>query len=177
MDVAKKDFSPSSSYNVERGCVFLLWIGEKQTPKQHFSYLLGSPLRIFKDGAYGFYAKTTHLLWKVGGQTVERQRFHQLLRGKTKITPRIFGKMIYLLKRECANWRSRVNYGFQSRHFYEAEFRLFSLPRGFGTEFREFASIFVPRNRIRSCFLFRGRLRNGIPRVLCSAEQPEFRRI
>jgi hypothetical protein len=70
------------------------------------------------------------------------------------------------------------------------------------TEFREF-SFFVPRNEIPSCFLFRGMVqnriprvcfyfcsmyrilsifllcvtvRNGIPRVFCSAEQPEFRR-
>ncbi len=44
------------------------------------------------------------------------------------------------------------------------------------TEFREFASIFVPRYRIPSFFLLCGMIRNGIPRVFCSAEQPEFRR-
>ncbi len=45
------------------------------------------------------------------------------------------------------------------------EFRfVFSSDEGFGREFREFASIFGQRNGIPSCFLFRGRVRNGIPR-------------
>ncbi len=45
------------------------------------------------------------------------------------------------------------------------EFRVvFSSAEGFGTELWEFASIFVPRNGIPSYFLFRGRVRNGIPR-------------
>ncbi len=45
------------------------------------------------------------------------------------------------------------------------EFRVkFSSAEGFGTEFREFASILVPRNGTPSCVLFRGRVRNGIPR-------------
>ncbi len=42
----------------------------------------------------------------------------------------------------------------------------FTLPRKVSeTEFRVFASIFDPRNGILSCFLFRKRVRNGIPRV------------
>ncbi len=41
---------------------------------------------------------------------------------------------------------------------------VFSSADGFGTELWEFASILVPRNVILSCFLFRGRVRNGIPR-------------
>jgi hypothetical protein len=44
----------------------------------------------------------------------------------------------------------------------------------FGTEFQVFASIFVSRNGIQSCFFFRGMVQNGIPKVSCSAEQPEF---
>jgi hypothetical protein len=45
------------------------------------------------------------------------------------------------------------------------EFRVvFSSAEGFVREFREFASIFVQQNGIPSCFLFRGRVRNGIPR-------------
>ncbi len=79
----------------------------------------------------------------------------------------------------------------------------FSSAEWFGTEFREFASIFVLRNGIPSDFLFRLRVWNEIPRVccyfysternselfslprkgsernserFCSAEQPEFRR-
>jgi hypothetical protein len=45
------------------------------------------------------------------------------------------------------------------------EFRVvFSSAQGFGREFREFAFIFVQRNGIPSCFLFGGRVRNGIPR-------------
>jgi hypothetical protein len=50
--------------------------------------------------------------------------------------------------------------------FHGKEFRVvFSSAEGFGTEFRDYASIFVPRNGIPSCFLFRGRVRNGIPEV------------
>ncbi len=50
--------------------------------------------------------------------------------------------------------------------FYGTEFRvIFSSEEGFGTEFCKYASIFVPRNGIPSCFLFRGRVRNGIPWV------------
>jgi hypothetical protein len=49
--------------------------------------------------------------------------------------------------------------------FHGTEFRVvFSSAEGFGTELWEFASIFVSRNGIPSCFLFRGRVRNGIPR-------------
>jgi hypothetical protein len=40
----------------------------------------------------------------------------------------------------------------------------------FGTEFREFASIFFPRNGIPSIYLLCGTVWNGIPRVFCSAE-------
>jgi hypothetical protein len=36
MTVAKSAFSPPSSYNVERGCVFLLWIGREADPKATF---------------------------------------------------------------------------------------------------------------------------------------------
>ncbi len=50
--------------------------------------------------------------------------------------------------------------------FHRMESRdVFSSAEGFGTELWEFASIFVPRNGIPSCFLFRGRVRNGIPRL------------
>jgi hypothetical protein len=49
--------------------------------------------------------------------------------------------------------------------FHGTEFRdVFSSAEGFGTELWDFASIFVPRNGIPSYFLFRGRVRNGIPR-------------
>ncbi len=49
--------------------------------------------------------------------------------------------------------------------FHGMEFRVvFSSTEGFGTELWEFASIFVSQNGIPSCFLFRGRVRNGIPR-------------
>jgi hypothetical protein len=50
----------------------------------------------------------------------------------------------------------------------------FSSAKWFGTEFRQFVSIFVPQNRIPSCLLFRGRVRNRIPRVcyyICSTER------
>jgi len=52
-----------------------------------------------------------------------------------------------------------------SENLHGTEFRVvFSSAEGFGTELWEFASIFVPRNGIPSYFLFRGRVRNGIPR-------------
>jgi hypothetical protein len=42
---------------------------------------------------------------------------------------------------------------------------VFSSAEWFGTEFREFAPIFSPRNGIPSCFLFRWKVWSGIPRV------------
>ncbi len=52
--------------------------------------------------------------------------------------------------------------------FHGTEFRVFySSAEGYGTEFQEYATIFVPRNGIPSCFHFRGRVRNGIPRGFC----------
>jgi hypothetical protein len=60
--------------------------------------------------------------------------------------------------------------------FYGTKFRVgFSSAEWFGTEFQVFASIFVSRYRIPNIFLLCGVVRNGIPRVSCSAEQPEFR--
>jgi hypothetical protein len=63
----------------------------------------------------------------------------------------------------------------QSFVLHGTEFRVvFSSAEWFGTEFRAFASIFVLRNGIPSYFLFRGRVRNGIPRVcfyFCSMER------
>jgi hypothetical protein len=50
----------------------------------------------------------------------------------------------------------------------------FSSVEWFGTEFRQFVSIFVPRNGIPSCFFFRGRVRSRILRVcfyFCSTER------
>ncbi len=50
--------------------------------------------------------------------------------------------------------------------FHGTESRvIFSSAEGFGREFREFASIFGLRDGIPSCFLFRGRVPNGIPRI------------
>jgi hypothetical protein len=68
---------------------------------------------------------------------------------------------------------------FSSAEWFGAEFREFAtisvlrngIPgyflsaEGFGTEFREHAYFFDPRNGIPSCFHFRGRVRNGIPRI------------
>ncbi len=42
---------------------------------------------------------------------------------------------------------------------------VFSSAKCFGTKFRKLASFFVPRNKIPSCFLFRGIVWNGVPRV------------
>jgi hypothetical protein len=61
--------------------------------------------------------------------------------------------------------------------FHGTKFRVgFSSAELFGTEFSVFASIIVPRYRIPNIFLLWGVVRNGIPRVSCSAEQSEFRR-
>ncbi len=93
---------------------------------------------------------------------------------------------------------------FSSETGFEPEFRVVvSSAEWFGTELQVFAYIFVPRKGIPGCFLFRGMvqdgipsicilfcsmvkipsifllcrtIRNGIPRIFCSAEQPEFRR-
>jgi hypothetical protein len=53
--------------------------------------------------------------------------------------------------------------------------RVFYSPEWFRMEFREFASIFVPWYRILSIFFLCGTVRNGLPRVFCSAKQSEFR--
>ncbi len=59
--------------------------------------------------------------------------------------------------------------------FHGTEFRaVFSSAEWFGMKWMSFASIFVPQYEIPSIFL--GMVRNGIPRVLRSAEQLEFRR-
>ncbi len=61
--------------------------------------------------------------------------------------------------------------------FHGTKFQVvFSSAEWCRTESREFASIFVPWYRILSIFLLCVTVRNGIPRVFCSAEQPEFRR-
>jgi hypothetical protein len=65
------------------------------------------------------------------------------------------------------------------------EFASFSVPQNgipswsssaewFGTEFREFGYIFIPRYTILSFFLLCGIIWNGIPRVFYSTEQLEF---
>jgi hypothetical protein len=59
--------------------------------------------------------------------------------------------------------------------FHRTEFWVFSLTQRIQNVIPIVPSIFVPRNGILSCFLFRGRVRNGIRRVFCSAEQLEFR--
>ncbi len=69
----------------------------------------------------------------------------------------------------CFLFRWRIRKGILRVFFYFCihgkEFRVvFSSAEVFGREFREFASIFVQRNGIPNCFLFRGRVRNGIPR-------------
>jgi hypothetical protein len=59
--------------------------------------------------------------------------------------------------------------------FHGKKFRVFfSSAEWFRMEFLAFASNFVPWYRIPSIFLFCGTVRNGIPRIFCSAEQPEF---
>ncbi len=57
------------------------------------------------------------------------------------------------------------------------EFRVASLPlKGLEGNFESLLLFFVPQNGILSYFLFRERVRNGIPKIFCSAEQPEFHR-
>jgi hypothetical protein len=61
-----------------------------------------------------------------------------------------------------------------SDYLYILLWVVFSSAEWFGTEFREFASIFVPRNGIPSCFLFRWRVRKRILRLwfyFCSTER------
>jgi hypothetical protein len=58
----------------------------------------------------------------------------------------------------------------------EGNSKLFSLPLKGSERNSESLFTFVQQHGIPSCFLFRGRVRNGIPGGYCSAEQPEFRR-
>ncbi len=69
----------------------------------------------------------------------------------------------------CFLFRWRIRKGILRVCFYfcfdGTEFRVvFSSTEVFGRKFRDFSSVFVHRNGIPSCFLFRGRVRNGIPR-------------
>jgi hypothetical protein len=76
-----------------------------------------------------------------------------------------------------AKWFGTDSKGLLLFLFNGTEFRvIFSSAEGFGTKFGWYASIFVPRNGIPSCFIFRGKVQKGIPRGFCSVEQPEFRR-
>ncbi len=69
-----------------------------------------------------------------------------------------------------------VQKGTRVAPIHGAEFRVvFSSVEGVRTEFREFASIFVPQYRIPSIFLLCRMVRNGISRFFCAMEQPEFR--
>ncbi len=63
--------------------------------------------------------------------------------------------------------------------FQQTEMRACFLPRNARNKIPKvcFYSIFVPPNGIPNCFLFHGMVRNGISRVSCSSEQPEFRSI
>ncbi len=63
------------------------------------------------------------------------------------------------------NSSERNSENFRLFWFHGTEFRVvFSSTERFGTELWELASICVSRNGIPCCFLFRGRVRNGIPR-------------
>jgi hypothetical protein len=76
-----------------------------------------------------------------------------------KCSAAVFSSELFSLPR---NGSERHSESFFLFLFHGMEFRVvFSSAEWFGTEFREFASIFVPRNAIQSCFLFRGRARNG----------------
>jgi hypothetical protein len=69
----------------------------------------------------------------------------------------------------------RISESFLLFLFHGTEFQVvFSSAEWFGKEFQVFASIFVPRNGIPSCLLFRGMVQNRIPRVgflFCSMVQ------
>ncbi len=72
---------------------------------------------------------------------------------------------------------NRIDSMFLSETCFGTEFRVVvSSPEWFGKEIQVFASYFVPWYRIPSIFIHCGTLRNGIPRIFCSAEQLEFRR-
>jgi hypothetical protein len=60
---------------------------------------------------------------------------------------------------------NRIDSMFSSETCFGTEFRVVSSAQWFGTEFQVFAYIFVPWNGIPSCFLFRGKVQNGIPSV------------
>ncbi len=114
----------------------------------------------------------------------------------------------FVLQSSCFLFRGMVRNGIWESLllflFHGTEFRVvFSSAEGFGREFREIASIFVPWTEFGVFFLFPWRVWKGIPRAcfyfcstvrnselfsltrkgsernsesFCSAEQPEFRR-
>ncbi len=72
---------------------------------------------------------------------------------------------------------NKIDSMFSSETCFGTEFRLvISSAEWFGTEFRAFATNFLPWYRIPSIFLLCRTVRNWIPRIFCSVEQPEFRR-
>ncbi len=92
--------------------------------------------------------------------------FHRMVRNGI---PRVY--VYFLLHRQefrVVFFRGMVRRNSENLHLFwlhGTEFRVvFSSAEELGTELWQFASIFVPRNGIPSCFLFRGRVRNGIPR-------------
>ncbi len=60
--------------------------------------------------------------------------------------------------------------------FHGTEFRVFFFRGRVRSRILRLCFYFCSRNWIPSFFLFRGRVRNGIPRGFCSAEQLEFNR-
>ncbi len=61
---------------------------------------------------------------------------------------------------------NRIDSMFSSETWFRTKFLVIvSSAEWFGTEFQVFAYIFVPRNGIPSCILFRGMVQNGIPSV------------
>ncbi len=78
-------------------------------------------------------------------------------------TAAFFHELCFLFRGTVRNGNPRVCFYFSSTERNSELF--FSSAEGFGREFREFASVFDPRNGIPSCFLFRGRVRNGIPKI------------
>ncbi len=111
-----------------------------------------------------------HYFWNFGLPCFVLSRF--LFRGMVRngiptvcfyIVPRNGIPSCFLFRWGVQNGIPRVCFYFC---FHGKEFRVvFSSAKVFGREFREFASIFAQRNGIPSCFLFRGRVRNGIPWV------------
>ncbi len=139
----------------------ILKLGTEQNSAKKLSFTELAP-----HGLYD-YSDIEHYYWNFGLPSFVLSRFSSAEWFGTEF--RQFASIFFPRNGipSCFLFRWRIRKGILRVFFYFCirgkEFRVvFSSAEVFGREFREFASIFVQRNEIPSCFLFRGRVQNGI---------------